>query len=213
MEPPPVPPAAHPAPALNRRARRRIRNAKNKARPELKTKEMWYEKRYFENFDLRWEHVDDTIERIDVHSVSPKEFIDRFEAPSKPVAITGVLDTWQARQKWTMERLMKKYRNQKFKCGEDNEGYSVKLKMKYYAAYAANTIDDSPLYVFDSSFGDVRIRQLSVPFMKFETKFYNFTNSTQGGRSYSKTTRSPSTSGTTSSNIAVRAAVRLTAGS
>ena len=157
MEPPPVPPAAHPQPVHNRRARRRIRNAKNKARPELKTKEMWYEKKYYENFDLRWEQVNDTIERIDVHSVSPKEFIERFEAPSKPVAITGVLDTWQAKQKWTMERLMKKYRNQKFKCGEDNEGYSVKLKMKYYAAYAANTIDDSPLYVFDSSFGDVRI--------------------------------------------------------
>ena len=157
MEPPPVPPAAHPLSALNRRARRRIRNAKNKARPELKTKEMWYEKRYFENFDLRWQHVNDTIERIDVHSVCPKEFIERFEAPSKPVAITGVLDNWQAKQKWTMERLMKKYRNQKFKCGEDNEGYSVKLKMKYYVAYAANTIDDSPLYVFDSSFGDVRI--------------------------------------------------------
>merc|ERR1712001_783174 len=66
MEPPPVPPAAHPLSALNRRARRRIRNAKNKARPELKTKEMWYEKRYFENFDLRWQHVNDTIERIDV---------------------------------------------------------------------------------------------------------------------------------------------------
>jgi len=135
------------------RARKRIREAKKKARPELSTRELWVQHDYANKFDTK-EQISDGVERINVTDVSPEEFIRRYEAPYIPVAIRGVTDTWPASQKWTLERLAKKYRNQKFKCGEDNEGYSVKMKMKYYMDYLKTTDDDSPLYIFDSSYGD-----------------------------------------------------------
>lgn len=44
--------------------------------------------------------------------------------------------------------------NKLFKCGEDDDGYKIKAKLKYFLKYMKYNKDDSPLYVFDGSFDD-----------------------------------------------------------
>lgn len=138
---------------LPHRLRKRVREVKKKARPELHDREAWTALRYVDRFNEFKDFIDN-VERIHADDYDCQKFIDEFEKPYKPVVIQGVVEGWKAQEKWTLNRLTKKYRNQKFKCGEDNEGYSVKMKMKYYVEYMATTKDDSPLYIFDSSFGE-----------------------------------------------------------
>ncbi|CAG2067287.1 unnamed protein product, partial [Timema podura] len=87
---------------MDHRSRKRIREVKRKARPELGNKGDWTCLAIAENFEP-FKTVVDNVERIQVKDVPPNEFIDKYESTYKPVVICGVQDSWKATYKWTME--------------------------------------------------------------------------------------------------------------
>lgn len=139
---------------LEKRARERISEAKERARPELKGDYGWTRYNFDKVFPVSLDSVRDNCGRVSSLEVDNEGFIERYERRACPVVITDAQLHWQATHKWSVERLQRKYRNQRFKCGEANDGCSVKMKMKYYSQYMQHTLDDSPLYIFDGSFGE-----------------------------------------------------------
>jgi histone arginine demethylase JMJD6 len=88
--------------------------------------------------------------------MSVEDFIERYEKPALPVIIEGIpkAESWAAVENWDLGKLNRRYRNRRLKCGEDDDGYSVRVKLKHFLQYMENQTDDSPLYVFDSSYDD-----------------------------------------------------------
>ena len=94
-----------------------------------------------------------------LQDLEPGEFAARFERPRLPVVITDAADTWPAGGgAWATDALLARVGSHKFKVGADDDGCSVRLRFKDFAAYCTDGVhagaDDSPLYIFDGSFAD-----------------------------------------------------------
>lgn len=98
---------------------------------------------------------------LDARSVDVETFCREYEAHNVPCVLTGIpeRDDWSAVHEWKLENLYNNedLRNRYFKCGEDDDGRSVKVKLKHFLKYQKHNHDDSPLYIFDSNFDEDRL--------------------------------------------------------
>ena len=75
---------------------------------------------------------------------------------SRDIVKVSTKRRWSALDNWTLDNLKRDedLRHCRLKCGEDDDGHSVRLKVKHFLKYMKYNKDDSPLYIFDSTFDD-----------------------------------------------------------
>mmetsp|Transcript_372 Transcript_372/g.545 ORF Transcript_372/g.545 Transcript_372/m.545 type:complete len:473 (-) Transcript_372:209-1627(-) len=111
------------------------------------------------------------IDRVHWTDLSIEDFIEKYQKPEIPVIITGLTDTWKAQKNWTIEELFTgKYRNCRLKIGEDDDGYTIRIKVKYFLNYMMHQKDDSPMYLFDGTFDEDGIEREMLD--DYEIPFY-----------------------------------------
>ena len=95
----------------------------------------------------------------------PREEFYKYEIDGIPAVIRGIpagydgansVDPWPAQERWQLKALLNDSTllDRKFKCGEDDDGRNIKVRMNHFLSYMLENNDDSPLYVFDSNFDE-----------------------------------------------------------
>jgi histone arginine demethylase JMJD6 len=103
---------------------------------------------------------------LDAATLTPEAFYE-YERKGIPAVIRNIpagydggkeADPWHAVESWKLETLEDndKLLKRRFKCGEDDDGKNIKIKLKTFLKYTRHNRDDSPLYVFDSAFDEDR---------------------------------------------------------
>ena len=96
----------------------------------------------------------DYILRIHENDTSREHFQRTFEATRTPVMIDGIVQRWPAWTQWSLENILKQYGNSRMKCGEDDDGHSIRLRVWKYLEYMKHQTDDSPVYLFEGCFDE-----------------------------------------------------------
>ncbi|XP_021900784.1 F-box protein At1g78280 [Carica papaya] len=109
---------------------------------------------------------------VEKKEISLEDFSLNYDG-KKPVLLTGLADTWSARNTWTIDQLVTKYGDIAFKISQRSPG-KMKMKFKDYVSYMNIQHDEDPLYVFDDKFGEVApdlLKDYSVPLLFQEDLF------------------------------------------
>jgi hypothetical protein len=154
-------PAESPPPSTSGHALR-LRRAKLAAYPRRSAND-WSKEGHSRSHlvEQLWRTVVDSFVRV---PGAQADISDRLEAAHEPVVFTGLTEGWEA-ARWSVEQWVQRFGGQGFKVGRDRTAPAgtelpVLVRMEDYAQYArqqcegSSTADDSPLYVFDASFGE-----------------------------------------------------------
>ncbi|CAK4663576.1 unnamed protein product [Aphanomyces euteiches] len=147
----PVPP-----PQLSDKVKRIVDDIKRKHRTDMRL-EAWHNQG-FAGSDICDMPLDETkgVKRELGKDLSVERFIEEYEKPAIPLVIEGIPEDeqWAACDNWTFKKLKKQYKHAMLKVGEDDDGKTLRMKFKHFCKYMKTQIDDSPLYIFDSTFDD-----------------------------------------------------------
>ncbi|XVF36680.1 hypothetical protein REPUB_Repub19eG0078100 [Reevesia pubescens] len=86
------------------------------------------------------------------NDLSSEQFGRQYDG-NKPVLVTGLADTWAARNTWTIDKLLLNYGDTAFRISQRTSG-KVSMKFKDYVSYMKQQHDEDPLYIFDDKFGE-----------------------------------------------------------
>ena len=140
---------------------RSVRHVKRKERTDMKLCE-WdcsgFASERKAEFEEACERCVGGVVRADINNLSTEDFME-LERGKNVVIVRGIpeAENWNT-ELFTFNSIYKRFAKHSFKVGKDDDGHALRLSLEEYQKYSKHQSDDSPLYIFDSVFGNKHTR-------------------------------------------------------